>query len=106
MKHLAELKGTTCKSNGLKVEHAVEFEACGTFCAINKAQSFLRELGYTIGSMERNNPIGFADDEKYGYVSKWNNMNPTEHKLLDGVIISNDFREGGVKILFFNPPKF
>jgi hypothetical protein len=32
-------------------------------------------------------------------------MNPSEHKLLDGVMISNDWREGSVDIIWFKEPK-
>ena len=106
MNHLRELKGTTNRATGLVVEHAVEFPANGTFDAVHKAEAYLRELGYTIGSMERSNPIGFADDRQIQYVSKWNNMTSAEHKTLDGVLESRDFREGSVTILFFTPPKF
>jgi len=54
--------------------------------------------------MERDAPIGFSN--KYNRISKWWNMTRDEHKLLDGVMISDDFREGGVTILFFTPPNF
>jgi hypothetical protein len=75
-------------------------EAKGTFLAFHEAENLLKEEGYTIGSMCLNEPIGFADGEKYKYISKWYNMDREEHMLLDGVIISDDFREGGVEILY------
>ena len=77
MKHRTDLKGMTVKGLDLQVEHAVEFEASGTFQAFYKAEAFLRELGYTTGSMEMNAPIGFSLE--YDYISKWNNMNHNEH---------------------------
>jgi hypothetical protein len=79
---------------------SIIIEAKGTFSAFYEAQSLLKEEGYTVGSMCRDEPIGFADGEKYDYVSKWYNMNREEHMLLDGVMISDDFREGGVEILY------
>jgi hypothetical protein len=104
MKHRTDLKGMTVKGLDLQVEHAVEFEASGTFQAFYKAEAFLRELGYTTGSMEMNAPIGFSLE--YDYISKWNNMNHNEHRLLDGIMTSNDFREGSVQVLFFKAPNF
>jgi hypothetical protein len=79
---------------------SIIIEAKGTFSAFYEAQSLLKEEGYTVGSMCRDEPIGFADGEKYDYVSKWYNMNGDEKLLLDGVMISDDFREGGVEILY------
>jgi len=91
----------------LEVVYAVEFVPSGTFGAISNAQSYLKDMGYTIGSMEGGMPIGFADGDKFDYVSKWTKMDRSEHKTLDGAIIPDpEFREGGVIILFFSSPKF
>ena len=81
------------------------YEPAGTFTAFRSAEDFLKELGYVVGSMCMNDPIGFADADQYGYVAKWQNIDVPERSHLDGVIISDDFREGGCRILFFNPPK-
>lgn len=88
----------------LSVEYAIEFVPSGTFSAVHAAESYLSDMDYTAGSMERDAPIGFSN--KYNRISKWWNMTRDEHKLLDGVMISDDFREGGVTILFFTPPNF
>lgn len=77
----------------------------GTFMSFYVAEKRLRRMGYEIGSMCGGEPIGFADAEKYDYISKWRNMNSEEHKLLDGVMISNDWREGSVDIIWFVEPK-
>jgi hypothetical protein len=77
----------------------------GTFASVYEAEKRLREMGYTIGSMCGGDPIGFACNEKYDYISKWHNMRQDEHKKLDGVMISNDWREGGVEIIWFSEPK-
>ena len=55
--------------------------------------------------MCRNEPIGFADGEKYDYIAKWDNIPPHERNKVDGVMHSTDFREGGVQLIFFNTPK-
>ena len=81
----------------------VVIEAKGTFDAYYEATNMLRQQGYTLGSMCGNEPIGFADGDEYGYVAKWHNLNPSDRKMLDGVIVPNhDFRDGGVIIKYFN----
>mgnify|MGYP007090084347 CR=1 FL=1 len=90
---------------GREILHIEEFAPAGTFQAYYKAEQRLKDLGYTVGSMCGPEPIGFADADQYHYVSKWYNMNWDEKNLLDGVMISEGFREGGVKILFFTQPK-
>ena len=87
------------------IEHAIGFEASGTFQAFYAAENHLKELGYGVGSMCRNEPIGFA----YGFerIAKWHNLKNEDKRLLDGVIIPEpDFREGGNIILFFTPPRY
>jgi hypothetical protein len=91
---------------GREILHTETFPPAGTFKAYYAAEGRLKELGYTVGSMCRNEPIGFADGDKCAYVAKWYNMNQSEKSMLDGVMISNDFREGGATIVFFTPPKY
>ena len=91
---------------GRKVLYTETFPVKGTFASVHKAEARLKDLGYSIGSMCRNEPIGFADDSKYNYVAKWYNLSKEEKDLLDGVVISDDFREGESQIIWFNPPKF
>lgn len=91
---------------GREILHTEALPPAGTFKAFYAAEGRLKELGYTVGSMCRQEPIGFADGDKYGYVAKWYNMNQSEKNMLDGVMISDDFREGGVTIVFFTPPKY
>jgi len=77
----------------------------GTFQSYYEAEKRLRAMGYTIGSMCGNEPIGFACNEKYDYIAKWRNIDPIDRKKVDGVMISNDWREGSVEIIWFNEPK-
>ena len=81
------------------------FPPSGTFRAFYKAEARLKELGYVTGSMCRDEPIGFVFGDKFDYVAKWYNLSFQERELLDGVMLSENFREGGVKIIFFNPIK-
>lgn len=93
---------TYLKREILQVE---TFRPRGTFGAYYKAYDRLKALGYTVGYMCGGEPIGFADSEKYDYIAKWINIPPHERIKVDGVMISDDFREGSVKLIFFNPPK-
>jgi len=77
----------------------------GTFASVSEAEDRLRKMGYTIGSMCGGEPIGFACKEKYDYIEKWYNIDPSDRKKVDGVMISNDWREGSVDIIWFSEPK-
>jgi hypothetical protein len=77
----------------------------GTFRSYYEAEKHLKQMGYTVGIMCGDKPIGFADAEKYNYISKWHNMTSEEHRKLEGVMISNDWREGSVEIIWFIEPK-
>ena len=61
------------------------------------AVEFLKENGYSVGSMQRDMPIGVAKGEDV-YISKWMNLGD-DVKQLDGVLLSDDFREGSVTVL-------
>jgi len=91
---------------GREILHTETFPPAGTFSAFNSAERRLKELGYTVGSMCGPEPIGFADADVVGYVAKWYNINREDKGKLDGVMVSDGFREGGVTIVFFTPPKY
>ena len=92
-----------CRYTGRRIKKIINFEACGTFGAITKAEEYLKKRGYTVGSMCHNLPIGFA--KGYKYIAKWRNIPPSEYYKLDGILVSEDFREGGVQILFYEKSK-
>ena len=92
---------STVKDIGREIETKVTFPAAGTFVAIGNAKSFLKKKGYILGSMQRGNPIGFIKGSDCEYISKWDNMTGAEHKQLDGVILSDRFRESDVTVIFF-----
>jgi hypothetical protein len=84
-----------------EVESIQEIKVSGTFESFYKACNTLEEMGFVVGSMCMNEPIGFADKEKYNYVAKWYNLDKSDIQKLDGVLLSDDFREGSVKIVIF-----
>ena len=65
------------------------------FEAYSDACEFLKEHGYSVGSMQRDAPIGVAKGDCD--ISKWFNLG-SDVKQLDGVLIADNFREGGVKL--------
>lgn len=89
----------TEKLHGHEIESVEEISVSGTFESVNEAMRILKERGYEIGSMSAQQPIGFA--KGFDYIAKWYNLNKSDIKKLDGVLISNDFREGSVKIVTF-----
>jgi hypothetical protein len=91
---------------GREILHTETFLPAGTFQAFYNAENRLKELGYTTGSMCRHEPIGFADADKCDYVAKWYNLSQDDKGQLDGVMVSDDFREGGATLVFFTPPKY
>lgn len=86
---------------GRMVKEKHTFKVEGTFKSINAARRWLYENGYNEGSMSKNNPIGIVKGQ-YNLTQKWPNMYPSEKAELDGVIVSNDFREGEVIVYIFN----
>jgi len=100
---LKELFGSRDENTGRQVQYAVYFKPSGTFGAVTEAREWLKTEGYVIGSMCGDEPIGFS--KVADYIAKWRNISPIEWKKLDGILISDDFREGDVKILFFVFPE-
>ena len=70
------------------------------FHSFNKALEALSE--YTIGTLCGDEPIGFVRiDSDIKFIGKWRNISKQEYKLLDGVMVSKDFRLGNVTIVYF-----
>jgi len=83
------------------VKNVIKFDASGTFGAVRKAESRASELGYTRGSMCRDEPIGLAWAEEVQYIAKWYNIDAKDRAKLNGVLLSDDFREGDVWLVEF-----
>ncbi len=69
-----------------------------TFSAIEKAETYVRSLGFAIGSMCGDLPIGIKKGDFE--ISKWRNLSKEDIDTLDGKIVSNDFRNGDVEVWF------
>lgn len=86
--------------SGRPVKERKTFYEKGTFNSMYRAKEWLSENGYSYGSTARDLPIGLMKGDFE--ISKWYNLDDSDIKELDGVMISNDFREGAVELLFFN----
>lgn len=83
----------------LKVDLTIEFKREGTFQSFYAAQSWLGEHGYSYGSMCSPQPIGVLKGD--WNIAKWKNLTAKEKRELDGIMISDNWREGSVKIKIF-----
>ncbi len=72
----------------------ITFDKVGTFSALYAAQAWLRENGYSFGSLCVGMPIGILKGT--WSIAKWRNLTGKEREQLDGQLTSDDFREGPV----------
>jgi hypothetical protein len=86
---------------GREVKEEHSFKVDGTFESFYAAQRWCTDNGYEDGSMCSPMPIAIMKGE-YNLPWKWKNMTKAQRNSVDGVIDSNDFREGEVKIYIFN----
>lgn len=99
---MAEIKEK--RWNGRKVAAEMEFQNDGNdFSGYYESVDWCHAHGYNNGSMDagaRGNPIAIQKGE-YTLPWKWHNFEPSDKKLIDGVIISDNWRNGSVKVLIF-----
>ena len=75
------------------------FPSTGTFTAHAAACGWLRSIGCSVGSMERDNPIGIKRGEWGENRSKWRHYSAEERAAFDGRIMPDpEFREGGARV--------
>jgi hypothetical protein len=91
--------------NGRKIKREITLEKGEVtkdvpFVALRKAEEYLRMNAFQWGSLDGDNPVGFMFGQ-YKVPQKWSNMSPEDKKKLDGVLISDDFRNGDVKVIIF-----
>jgi len=89
-KLIKQFENATCKN----VVETIEFQSTGVFTAVGAAERKAKELGYTVGSMCRDEPIGLARNVEY--IAKWRNIDPIDRNRVEGGLLSDDFREGDV----------
>lgn len=82
-----------------EVVNVMQFNGESTFEAIDMATKWLHKNGYSYGSMQRNEFIGVKKGDYH--IEKWRNLQEVDRSFCDGVIVSNDFREGTVYVFIF-----
>ena len=92
--------------NGRIVKEEHIFPANGTFVAFWDAETWLKNNDYRWGSTCKNRMTGqecpvAIQKESYDLPQKWIHFDNNDKADIDGVMISDDFRNGSVKILIF-----
>ncbi len=93
---IAEMAGKEVDSSTL---YPILLGEGNDFKNIHTASDRLRDEGYSLGSMCRDEPIAFAKGERY--IAKWRNIGYEDYPKMDGVLMSSDFRNGEVTIVYF-----
>lgn len=90
--------------------HIVKSEKTITRCpnvefgALYEAFAEIQDALYLTGRLDADNPIGFSRNPPFtemGLLPKWRNLSKEDKAKLDGVLLSANFRNDAVKIIFF-----
>lgn len=76
------------------------FKVDGTFESLYAAQKYATENGYSYGSLCCNEPVALVKGD-YDLPQKWKNFNRYEKNMAHGVMLSIDFRDGEVTVIFY-----
>lgn len=74
------------------------------FGALYEAFAEIQDALYLTGRLDADNPIGFSRNPPFtemGWLPKWRNLSKEDKAKLDGVLLSANFRNDAVKIIFF-----
>lgn len=97
---------TVVKYLGRPVKEVLHFKEPGTFKSYWAACGWLNKNGYSFGSTSVNRqsggkqPVAVTKGE-YDLPQKWHNLSKQEQESVIAVIDSDDYREGEVRIIFF-----
>ena len=83
-----------------EVKQELSFKEKGTFQSFYAAQKWLLENSFEHGSMDGGNPIAIQLDN-YVLPQKWHNFDKEDEEMIDGIMTSNDWREGEVKVIIY-----
>lgn len=89
-----------------EIKQEITFKEKGTFQSMYAAQSWLRENGYSYGSTSKdrktcqNLPVAICFGN-YVAPQKWANFDDDDVESVDGIMTSNDWREGEVKVIIY-----
>ena len=104
MSTIAEAK-EIAKRAGKTVGKITPFKGKEDFEAVDIARDSVKKMGLKVGTMCGDEPMGLAP-ESFRYIAKWKNINSEEYVKLNGVIVSENFRNGAdVIVVLFNDSK-
>ena len=84
-----------------EIKQELTFKKEGTFQSVYDAIAWLSENGYSSGAMDGPfNPIAIRKGE-WDLPLKWHNFDKEDKESIDGIMTSNDWREGEVKVTLY-----
>lgn len=86
--------------NKREIKQELTFKEEGTFRSFSASGRWLHLNGYEYGSMDSSNPIAIQLGH-YSLPEKWHNFKPEHKAQVDGIMTSNDWREGEVKVTLY-----
>lgn len=97
-------------SDKRKIKKELSFKEEGTFQSVYAAEAWLNANGYSFGSACKDRKTGVICPiaivyGPYELPEKWINMDDGDKILIDGIMTSNDWREGEVKIILYEKSK-
>lgn len=93
------MKTTLEQELGKQLPNEKTFEGVKSFEAYRAAEAFCAELGYSVGRMQREAPVGIKQGNTWD-IHKWRNLSPTDRRTLDGAIVGFDKRNGPVTVFY------
>jgi hypothetical protein len=84
-----------------KILQQIDFTQAGDFAAVNAAERWCRENGYSVGDMQRGDPRGILKGE--WAIAKWRNLTARHRAELDGIMVGG--RDGPVTITIWEGGK-
>ena len=69
------------------------------FGAVTEAENYVESLGMSIGSMQSDNPRALAKGKLN--IAKWWNIDKDDYQRIDGLMLSDDYRNGSVVVVTF-----
>jgi len=83
-----------------KTVHHFSFDGTD-FSAYHEAEKFVKRAGFKMGSMCEDYPIALSANPNMEYIGKWRNIDRTEWNKIDGLMISTNFRNSHVAVVFY-----
>ena len=84
-----------------EIKQELTFKEEGTFQSYYAAEGYLAHIGYSCGSLDGSfNPVAIQKGE-YTLPEKWHNFKAKDKNVIAGIMTSNDWREGEVKVTLY-----